>query len=375
MVHTSPKNSARGRSRGRTTNSTRRGRNPQATPPSPSEESLPVAPESSESSSSLPEHRLPEIPKRRQESNQQKKGDPLPDTDANSPSRHNNIQEELDYRKEFYLFSCCSENQQKNFNTEWSCFWLSLMIPIIVGYCYTSERLSFTLFICKFTVWSYFTTCAFLISSVSYGADAPEKTSFQYHLHRILHSLSLVCEVVVITFYWPFAYEADIKYYEEQCRHPVLCYFFTAASHGLVLVPILSVLIFQRVDIRLLDYFFLLGYGVAYSIAIYLYSKLSRPVYLDVDFSKSSHFLMLGMVWAYSALVFLVVYLEAWGRECWLQKRLKKEKEAKEGLKKRGKGARKDASDRHRVVLGGVETERVRMVEVVVAKESGAEKL
>ena len=199
----------------------------------------------------------------------------------------------------------------------WSSAWLFVKVITFIGLIVSLHQpLIIQL---NLTVWSYYIACLYLVSSIVYTIKPPETQNWRYHLHRYLHIISYVNEVVVTIGYWPFAFEHDLPYMEERCAYVALCHISNTITHGFGMIPAWTALIFQKVDIRKKDLSVLALFGCVYSLVLVSYTLLVKPIYGTLTFKKWLDYIFFLLIWVSGMLIFFVGF--------WIQNYKKRRRE------------------------------------------------
>ena len=181
---------------------------------------------------------------------------------------------------------------------------LAWVLPITILMCFSFKWP--ILLLTNLTIWTYLETIFYLFSALFYAIKPPPLHSARYHLHRMLHMISLVTEVIVVSGYWPFAFQVDLPNYPNNCRSPMICYVFTCTAHGVVVLPAWISLLCQQTDMRMSDYLVWFLYGLAYTIFVVFYSLWVKPVYPPLSFRDFFSYAAAVFLWLLGFVMLLI---------------------------------------------------------------------
>ena len=202
----------------------------------------------------------------------------------------------------YFQFHFKNPIHTKLFNTLWAIFWLILLSVTMISYWFVFD--TFIGIQVALTVWSYYITTLFILSGLLYTISEPEYNSLRYTLHRVLHTISAVNELIVFVGYWPWAFTEDIPTYDQRCTEVIVCYVFTTVSHLLILIPPWAALLLQKTDVR---WSALISFGIingTYTVVMVSYTLLVSPVYPIYTFTKVIDYVILTCQWIAGILIY-----------------------------------------------------------------------
>ena len=191
-------------------------------------------------------------------------------------------------------------------NIVWPLLWLMWMLPVTIAMYF--NFIDPLMLQTNLTIWSFYIVMIFLISTIFYSISTPCPNGPRYHLHRYLHTLSFVNEMIVVLGYWPWAFQEDIPHYKNTCKERIICYVFTGTVHGVALLPPWITLIFLKTDVRIEDVVVWSSFALIYTFFIIGFSLKVKPIYPIVDFRHLTSFLMLLFMWVAAFIVFVIGY-------------------------------------------------------------------